>query len=108
MYSILKQIPVEDSTNIVHFLIKILNKYKNKPEEEIELSDVKIELDDSQSTICKQLLEEIKPQEIDNDEELDRHITEIYKILEARTIADLKVDVNIGKALLRKMKESDN
>lgn len=94
----------EELTTVIHYAIKILNKYKSKENKDISFDKLPFkDTTEKLNIICKSLLLEIGVENLkENDLEIDKHINALFGVLAAR----LKLEANrlkeMGNDLLQK------
>jgi len=106
MYETLKKrsLNLDDLTTIIHFTIKILNKFKSVHSEST-LSDIKLAPHGENYNLCKDLLNEIGIDNLrGNDAELDKHISNLYLFLQERMSKELNINTERGIELLKTLK----
>lgn len=105
MYSMLDLVNSEDAVHIIYYAIKILNKGKNGPSHIIDIDNIETDLNPEQERIADKLLDEVDYLNIKDDNEVDRIISELFEILNAKTNGERKIDIERGKRLLDMIKE---
>ena len=95
-------------TTVVHFVVKMLNKYKSKENREVKLADLPVNPGEKLLPICRNFLDEIDVEKLDGkDKEIDQHIQILFKMLTERLNTEVNQDTKRGKELLDKFKQND-
>ncbi len=95
-------------TTVIHFVVKMLNKYKSKENKNVKIESLPINPGNKLLPICQNLLTEINVEGLDGkDEEIDGHIRSLFKILSDRLNKEADQHQNRGKELLEKFKSKD-
>jgi len=105
--AIIKNISTPDLATIIHFVIKVLNKFRNKENSGLKLEDLPIRPDSNILKICDELLKEINIADISGDDtKIDSHINALFAILQDRLRTDAPSNKNRGKVLLENLRNS--
>jgi len=92
-------------TTVIHFVVKMLNKYKSKENKDVKIEDLPVNPGKKLLPICDNLLAEIDVEKLDGkDAEIDQHIQSLFKILSDRLNQEASQQENRGKELLAKFK----
>ena len=103
--SIPENLTNKDLTTVIYFAVKMLNKYKNKENRDIKLSNLSINPDEILYPICNNLLHEIGVKKLyKNESILDSHIRQLYEILELQLQNELNKTRSQAKNLLTKFR----
>ncbi len=106
--SIPENLPNKDLTTVIHFVVKMLNKYKSKENREIKIEDLPIIPEKNLLSICTNLLGEINIEEIKNqNDKIDFHIHALFAILKERLDVEINNGRSRGKELLERFKKED-
>jgi len=96
----------ESFVNIIHFVIGVLIKYKHVLSSEVSIDTLPSAPKGYDLTVAHDFLKEINATSlIDNDEQLNMHIQNLYKLLKSRMEKTLNTDKKNGKALLNRLRE---
>ncbi len=101
--SIPTDLNIDELTTVVHYCIKILNKFKSKDNRDVTFDKIPFkETNEKLNEICRNFLFEINVENLrENDFELDKHINQLFLLLATKIkskISDMKLD---GEKLLR-------
>jgi len=106
--SIANNLTNTELTTVVHFVVKMLNKYKSKESREVKLADLPVNPGEKLLPICLNLLKEIDIEKLDGkDKEIDQHIQSLFKMLTERLNTEVNQEKSRGKELLDKFKHND-
>ena len=108
LFEVLDRYSDKDATDIAYFVIKMITKADN----ETAIQDVPHDLSDELLKVAENILESIVkrlPNEGDAewDARTEESIGQLYQYIEDRTVSDEPEDVERGKRLLEKLKESE-
>lgn len=98
----------QELTSVIHFAVKMLNKYKSKENREIKLADLPVNPGEKLLPICNALLDEIGLEQLEGkDKEIDKHIDSLFQMLKQRLDQEINRLTNQGKVLLERFKRSN-
>lgn len=98
----------QELTTVIHFVVKMLNKYKSEENRELRLADLPVNPSEKLFLICNDLLNEIGLEKLDGkDAEIDKHIEALFQILKHRLDQEINRMTNQGKELLERFKRND-
>ena len=101
-----KKIDNFNLTEIIHYLIGILNKYKSKENREIDVKTISNAPKGKNFEIAKKFLIEINATElIDRDSELNNHINKLYKYLKTKLENTDNSSTKSGVELLKALRK---
>jgi hypothetical protein len=96
----------ESFVNIIHFLIGVLIKYKYIISSEVSIDTLPSTPKGSDLTVAHDFLKEINATNlINDDEQLNMHVQNLYKLLKSRMEKSLNTDEKNGEALLNRLRE---
>lgn len=101
MFEILDSISLERVTEIVHFLIRIVVKEDN----EIDIENIPTDLEKADEKIVKNILRSNGFYTM-TEVELEEFANKLYEYLEYREEKEYDLDIEMGKNLIERMKES--
>lgn len=92
-------------TTVVHYTVKMLNKFKSNENRDIKIADLPVHPNKDLLLICNSLLDEIDVTKLKNqNEEIDRHIGLLFGILKDRLNREVNKMTSQGKELLQKFR----
>lgn len=105
MINTLEKLNSENSSNIIYYVIKLLNKSLNGPDVLIDVEKIKTDLDENQLLIANELLIDIDFRNLDEDNKINEIISELLSVLMSIKNSNNKIDIDRGKMLLTNMRE---
>jgi predicted lipid carrier protein YhbT len=94
----------DELTSVVHYAIKILNKYKSAENKDVKFDKIPFrDLTEELNVVCKNLLDdEIDVESLrENDIELDKHINDLFALLTDRLKIQSEKLKQMGSDLLK-------
>ena len=94
----------DELTTVIHFAIKILNKYKSKENKDVNFDKLPFkDKSEKLNEICSVLLDEIGVENLrENDKELDKHINQLFSLLTDRLKSEASRLKEVGNDLLKR------
>ena len=94
----------DELTTVVHYAIKILNKYKSKENKDVKFDKLPfMDSNEKLNEICSNLLDEIGVEDLrENDKELDKHINQLFGLLTERLKSEASRLKDVGNNLLKR------
>lgn len=108
MYNAVQNITsLSDLSEIIHFTIKILNKYRSELSSKIEKLELPNLPAEKNLIIVNKLLSEINVESIKKqDEKIDSHINSLFKILNDKFESKKGSSKNNGESILERFRNS--
>lgn len=101
MFDLIRNLEKEDATELIHYLVSMLNKAKNETDYEIEINNSNKILEDKEiMVIGDTILDSIGFNEDLDEEILDKYIIELYHLLQELVTSNRSLDLERGKKLL--------
>ncbi len=103
--SIPKNLTNTELTSVVHFVVKMLNKYKSKESREVKIMDLPVNPGEKLLPVCLNLLDEINVEKLVGKNNLiDQHIQALLEMLTKKLNTEVNQETSRGKELLEKFK----